>query len=84
VSWKGIVHKLAAGDRDAEELNLAATRLRPGPGVPSHVPVATPVSVTRAAHRRRLSRSPLIVPAAGGGLNVCVSKLDRLDLSLRH
>jgi nitroimidazol reductase NimA-like FMN-containing flavoprotein (pyridoxamine 5'-phosphate oxidase superfamily) len=44
---KGIVHELAEGDRDAEDLNLAAARLRPWAGGPrAHVLVVTPVRVT--------------------------------------
>ena len=44
---KGIVHELAEGDRDAEDLDLAAARLRPWAGGPrAHVLVVTPVSVT--------------------------------------
>jgi uncharacterized protein len=44
---KGVVHELKEGDRHADELDLAAARIRPwASGVKAHVLVVTPVSIT--------------------------------------
>ena len=44
---KGIVHELKDGDRDAEQLDVAAARIRPwAAGAKPHVMVVTPVAVT--------------------------------------
>jgi uncharacterized protein len=44
---KGVVHELKAGDRHAEELDLAAARIRPwAGGSKAHILVVTPVNVT--------------------------------------
>jgi hypothetical protein len=51
---EGVVQELKAGDRHAEELDLATARIRPWAGGPkSHVLVVTPVNVTG----RRIARS---------------------------
>jgi uncharacterized protein len=44
---KGVVHELKPGDRHAEDLDLAAARIRPWAGGPkAHILVVTPVNVT--------------------------------------
>jgi nitroimidazol reductase NimA-like FMN-containing flavoprotein (pyridoxamine 5'-phosphate oxidase superfamily) len=44
---KGVVHELKEGDRHADELDLAAARIRPwASGAKAHVLVVTPVSIT--------------------------------------
>jgi nitroimidazol reductase NimA-like FMN-containing flavoprotein (pyridoxamine 5'-phosphate oxidase superfamily) len=50
---RGVVHELGAGDRDGEELELAAAGIGPwAGGVKAHVLVVTPVSITG----RRIAR----------------------------
>jgi nitroimidazol reductase NimA-like FMN-containing flavoprotein (pyridoxamine 5'-phosphate oxidase superfamily) len=44
---KGVVHELKPGDRHAEELDLAAARIRPwAGGSKAHILVVTPVNIT--------------------------------------